>query len=228
LRSRPQLAFAYEALLSSLEVRKREHRLKRLLVTSAQPGEGKSTVSVNLALTMYLAGRRVLLIDGDLRRPTIHHALGLANEVGFADLLIGKASVEEVVQSAVFEADAAAGEGVLGVIPSGRAGRNVIHALTSTALSVALAVVDADYDFVVIDSPPLLSVNDATLLSPNVDGALLVVGTGDAKVAEVRLAKERLEAAGGWVAGVVLNRFRDPLHGDAYNPYQSHYEPGPT
>jgi len=222
LRAGTAVASAYESLLATLELRRHAPRLTRLLVTSAQPGEGKSTVSVQLARTMASSGRRVLLVDGDLRRPTLHRAFSVSNQRGFADLLAGRAEPKEVLHTV--GGGALPDAGVLDLIPSGRVQGNVVSALASAGLAALLVALAEHRDFLVLDSPPLLSVDDAGFFAPHVDGVLIVASTGEAKVQDVRSVRERIEAAGGSVVGVVLNRFDERLHGASHQPYQAYYQ----
>ena len=216
------MASAFESLLANLELQRREPHLTRLLVTSAQPGEGKSTVAAQLARTMSSAGRRVILVDGDLRRPAQHRVFSVSNERGFADLLAGRAEPKEVLHS--IDRGSGPDASALDVIPSGRVQGNVVSALANAPLEALFASLAEHRDFLVLDSPPLLSVDDASFYAPHMEGVLIVASTGEAKVQETCRVRERVEAAGGRVIGVVLNRFDERWHGASHQPYHAYYQ----
>lgn len=222
LRAGPATALAYESLLASLELQHRAPRPRHLLVTSAQPGEGKSTVAAGLARTMAGSGRRVLLVDGDLRRPAQHRIFEVSNERGLADLLAGRAEPKDVTHA--IRAAGASDASTLELIPSGRVQGSVLSALSNGSLAALIGSLAEHRDFLVLDSPPLLSVEDASFYSPHVDGVLIVASTGDAKVQEVVRVRERVEAVGGRVLGVVLNRFDERMHGASHQPYHAYYQ----
>jgi capsular exopolysaccharide synthesis family protein len=193
------------------------------LLTSTQPEEGKTTVTINLALTMMLAGKRILIVDADLRRPRIHHILNLADTGGFADLLAGKLGVQDVIQVLELASDTGQDDYILSVITSGRPSPNSFKLLASPKVKEAIVHFTETFDTVLLDSPPALSVSDSLLLAPMVDGVILVVNTGAVTEKDARRAKERLEQAGGHILGVAMNRFSEKLHGPAFHPYHSYY-----
>jgi capsular exopolysaccharide synthesis family protein len=222
LESNAAVSQSYEALMSSLRLRNGVRPLTTLLVTSARPEEGKTTVAVGLALATARTGKRTLLIDADLRRPSIHRVLGVQNAKGLSDLVVDRLRLADVVQELELGPTSV---GVLSVITSGRASGRAFDAIGSAALAAALTNIAGAYDQVVIDSPPVLSVNDPLLLAGLVHGVLLVVHTGGVTEADAKQAKQRLEQAGGHVLGVVMNRFDEQLHGPGFLPYHGYYEP---
>jgi len=221
-----EAAAAYDALLSSLELVSNNALARRLLVTSARPEEGKTTVAVNLALMAVSAGRKVVLVDADLRRPSLHTIMGIGNEIGLANVLTSGAQPSEVlrkIQSTRMEAST----GTLAVLPSGPFSLRTIHTLSSPRLQSLLKTLSEQYEWVLVDSPPILSVNDPLVLSAGVDDVLLVVRAGEVRSRELRIAKERLDRAGARVCGSVLNRFDKRTHDLDYHPYPYYNGAGP-
>lgn len=169
-----------------------------LVITSSVPDEGKSTVALNVAVAFADAGNHTILIDADLRRPTVAKYLGLEGRVGLTTVLIGRADVEDVVQP--FE------DGMLDILPSGEIPPNPSELLGSTAMHDLLATLTQRYDMVLIDSPPLLPVTDSVVLSKATGGTLIVVGADRAHAPQLRAALESLETVGAKVVGVLLNK----------------------
>ena len=171
-----------------------------LLVTSAVPDEGKSLTSVNLAMSFVEFGQSVLLIDADLRRPTVWSYLGVEKEVGLSGVLVGNVTVEEAVQP----------WGVRGlyVLTSGQLAPNPAELLGSKAMSDLISKVRIDFDKVIIDTPPLIPVTDAALCSAAVDGVILVVRWGRTSRTQVATAVGALEQVNARVLGGVLNMRR--------------------
>lgn len=170
------------------------------LVTSSTSGEGKTTTSINLASTLAAAGERVLLIDADLRRPTVARSLMLEGSVGLSSVLIGEASLDEVVQPV--------GTSGLEVLASGPIPPNPAELLGFADMARLLEDAKQRYDAVIIDSPPLLPVTDAAVLSQAVSGTLVVAASGGVKAPELARSLGSLEQLDARVLGVVLNRVR--------------------
>jgi capsular exopolysaccharide synthesis family protein len=172
-------------------------QVRTVLVTSAAPSEGKSTVAANLALALADLRHTVLLVDADLRRPSIHRLVGIDGSVGLTSVLVGDVEAE------------AAGyrlpETSLDVLTAGGSPPNPAEILTSNAMLELIQAAASRYDFVVIDSPPVLSVADANLLSPLVDGVVVVANTSTRRAALAKCMKS-LEGAGARILGTVLNR----------------------
>lgn len=171
---------------------------RTFLITSSIPGEGKTTTSTNLALSLSRNGLRVCLVDADLRRPRVGATMGIESAVGLTTVLIGKATIGEVVQKW--------GEGELYVLPSGECPPNPSELLGSVAMQDVLDDLAADFDVVLLDAPPLLPVADASILSNLVSGTLLVVGCGRATRHDLKRAGDMLTTIEAKVHGVVLNR----------------------
>lgn len=214
LKDEPRYAAAYEALFSSLELLARARQPMSVLVTSAGPREGKSSVVANLALVMGAAGRRVLAIDADLRRPSLHENLNLPNRSGLSELLLGQAEPLAVLQRA--SANGFSGAGV-SLVSAGAAPEAAL-AIPTPRLASALQALSGGFDFVLLDSPPVLAVNDAAALAACVDGVLLAIRAGTTSEEDLRRAKQRIEQAGGRILGSVLTRY-DGTGGSHPYPY---------
>jgi capsular exopolysaccharide synthesis family protein len=181
--------------------------LRSLLVTSSEPGEGKTTVASNLAIALTQLGRRVLLIDADMRRPSIHRAFTLADHYGLADCLAGSQDWRPGVQPT----DVAG----LDVLVCGTIPPNPAELISSRHMQDLLEEAVEGYDFVILDSPPLLDVADSRILSTLVEGTLMVVKGGATPRELIRRAGAEAQDAGGNVIGIVLNQL-SPLSSDYY------------
>jgi capsular exopolysaccharide synthesis family protein len=221
-----RIAQTYETLLSSLQLAEKADPsmppLKSLMVCSAQPGEGKTTVSVGLALTMVLNGKRVLLVDADARKPRLHEVFEVSGKRGFTDVLAEMRPIElaDVVHRVSLPGDKTA----IDVVSSG--GRLPAHSnlMASPRLEMFVAAATDRYDAVLFDSPPVLAVSDPCYLAPVVAGVIFVVGAGTVQERDAKLAKDRIQKAGGRLLGFVMNRFDDADNGPGYHPYQGYYD----
>lgn len=169
-----------------------------ILISSSIPGEGKSTTALNLAVALSDAGVRTILIDADLRRPSIARYMGLEGQVGLTTVLIGKAEVVDVVQP--WE------NGMLDILPAGQIPPNPSELLGSSAMRELLTELAEVYDMVLIDSPPLLPVTDAAVLSRFASGTLVVVGADRIHAPQLRTALSALKTVESHVIGVVVNK----------------------
>jgi capsular exopolysaccharide synthesis family protein len=189
-------AEAIRRLRTNLQFVRPADRSFSLVVTSSVPGEGKSTTSINLAVALADAGSRTLLIDADLRRPSVAEYLGLEGIAGLTTVLIGRASADDVIQN---------WRGGLDVMPAGQIPPNPSELLGSDSMAGLLKDLISQYDVVILDSSPLLPVTDAAVLSSVVDGVLVVIGAATHRP-QFREALDSLHAAGGHAFGVVLNK----------------------
>ena len=185
--------------------------LKTLLITSSTPGEGKSTISSNAAVVFTQEGKKVLIVDADMRKPTMHHTFKLNNVNGLANVLTRQAIIADVIQESGIEG--------LSVMTSGPIPPNPAELLTSQMMTSVMQDLARDYDLIIFDAPPILSVTDAQILSNKCDGTILVVNSGTAEKAGVVKAKEALLASQANILGVVLNNFK--LERDHY--YYQYY-----
>ncbi|MUG94062.1 polysaccharide biosynthesis tyrosine autokinase [Scytonema sp. UIC 10036] len=187
---------AFQMLQTNLRFFNSDRPIKVTVVTSSVPKEGKSTVAVNLAVAMSQLGRRVLLIDGDLRHPSQHKIWEIPNERGLSSVLTSESYLEESVVEV---------QPNLQVLIAGVATRNPVALLDSSQMAVLVAQVAQTYDFVIIDTPPLTVAADATILGKISNGVLFVVRPGVADSGNIELSKDLLEKAGQHVLGVAIN-----------------------
>ncbi len=209
----PRLAVseAYRSLRTALLLSS-ARELKVVAVTSAVASEGKSVTASNLAVVMAQLGRRVLVIDADLRKPRLHEVFQVSNRVGLVSCITGGADLKGVISRSTVPQ--------LFVIPSGPIPPNPSELLASDRMRELVAAARARFDFVVIDTPPLLPVTDATLVGNLVDGVVLCLRAGKVTRDEARSCLDRLKMAGVKVLGVVLNRHLLNQGGYAGKRYQ--------
>ncbi|MEE6274176.1 polysaccharide biosynthesis tyrosine autokinase [Georgenia sp. MJ206] len=212
-----QRAEAYRRLRTNLQFLDLAERPSSVVVTSAIPGEGKSTTAANLAVALADAGTRVILVDADLRRPSIADYAGIEGRVGLTTVLIGRAEIDDVVQPWK--------NTTLDLMPAGQIPPNPSELLGSRAMTHLLKQLTDRYDIVIIDSPPLLPVTDAAVLSNQVGGMLVVVGADRVHKAQVRDSLESLETVDAHVLGLVINKVAKAdgeRYGYSYDSYRPH------
>jgi len=228
LEANVALEHSCQTLMSSLRLLGVARPLKSLLITSAQPGEGKTTIAACLGLRTSAAGTRTVLVDADLRRPAVHQVLGLQNTTGLVEIIADHVPVSSVVHEVDVSALAKEGVHPLGVVTSGRHRDKAFTVMQSPSLASALRGLAETYEAVIIDAPPVLSVSDALMLAPLVDGVVLVLDVGATTERDAESAKRRLERAGATILGTVMNRFDERLHGPSVHPYHAYYERPPS
>lgn len=188
---------AYRSLRTNIQFSSVDEQMKVLMVASAQAGEGKTTTVSNLAVAYAQEGKKVLLIDADLRKPTIHEAFAVSNRTGLTHLLINQYSIAEVVKESSIPN--------LSVIPSGPIPPNPSEILASKRMLSLLVELKELYDVILFDTPPVLAVTDGLIIGSMVDGVILIVNSGRVKRELVRKAKANLEHVKARVLGVLLN-----------------------
>jgi capsular exopolysaccharide synthesis family protein len=191
-------AEAFLKLRTNLQFMNIDKPPRVIVVTSPLPGDGKSTVALNLAAALSMSGQPAVLIDGDLRRPVVAESVGLVEGLGLTDVLIGRVGFEDAVQRV-------GGLPHLAVLAAGGVPPNPSELLGSNAMVRLLTRLSKDY-IVIIDAPPLLPVTDAAVLTAAADGALVVVSSGRTLDTQLRDALGNLKAVNGHTLGVVLNR----------------------
>jgi len=199
-QSRPQsqMAESYRALRTSLLLTSLGAPPKVILVTSALPQEGKTTTSINTAVVLAQKGTRVLLIDADLRRPSIHKTLGMGPKTGLSNVLTGNATLQQtIVRSNILP--------TLFVLPAGPPPPNPAELLASSNMKDVLAELREQYDHIVVDTPPTLSVTDAVVMSTRADAVVLVIRSGQTTKQALRRSRELLMQVNARIAGVLLN-----------------------
>jgi capsular exopolysaccharide synthesis family protein len=215
---RSPVAEAFRTLRTNITFAAVDAPLRRILITSSTPQEGKTTISSNLAVVLAQAEKPVVLIDADLRRPQIHSKFGLPNRLGLTSLFLHPIeSMNGVVQKI---------EGTrLGIVTSGGLPPNPAELLTSQKMTGILDRLNQDFELIVIDSPPVLTVTDAVALSPGMDGIILVAKPGVTKHSAFKQTIEQLQAVGARVLGVVLNEVNpgSRKYGYYYHRYYSKY-----
>jgi non-specific protein-tyrosine kinase len=192
-------AEAYRSLAANLQFAYADRQLQTIGITSAAEGEGKSTTVANLAVALAQSGRRVIVIDADLRRPGQHTLFGVNRDQGLADLLHGDEGQLPLQDTAA--------TGVQ-VVASGHPPANPLEALASRRFDQALALARAQADFVLVDTPPAGALADVAVIAPRLEGILLVVSAGHTKRDLARRAREQLERVNANLLGVVLTDVR--------------------
>ncbi len=204
-------AEAYRTLRTNIQLTDLDNPAKFLIVTSAIPLEGKSTTSLNLAVALAQKEGKVLLVDADLRKPTIHKLLHLDNSSGLADLLVKNSELAASVKQSK-DIDN------LWVLTSGSIPSNPSEILGSSRMKILVEQMKKEYEYVIFDTPPLISVSDSAILASQADGILMVVRPGKVKGEVGRRTKELLERIGTPVLGCVFNRV-ETSHRDYYYYY---------
>lgn len=187
----------YRTIRTNIQFASVDEEIHTLMVTSSLPGEGKSTTAANLAVVFAQQGKRVLLVDADLRKPTMHYTFRLMNTTGLTNVLTRQISLTKAIQPTEEEK--------LDILVSGPIPPNPAELLSSRAMKEFLSDAQNDYDLVIFDTPPVLAVTDAQVLGNLCNGIVLVVKSGSTEVELATKAKEALEATQGKVLGVVLN-----------------------
>jgi capsular exopolysaccharide synthesis family protein len=208
---------SYQMLQTNLKFLQSDKTIKVIVVTSSIPQEGKSTVTANLALSMAQRGQKVLLVDADLHRPQQHQVSNLSNQVGLSNVLVGEIEYQAAIKHVMNNLD---------VLTAGTAPPNPIALLDSQAMTSLVEQFSADYDFVMIDTPPLMAASEALVLGKMADGVVLVVRPGLVDSVGVRIAKERLEQSEQNVLGIVVNGIisdNEP-HKHYYSPHKYYGE----
>ncbi len=198
VRPQSQMAESYRALRTSLLLSNLGAPPKVIMVTSALPQEGKTTTSINCAVVLAQKGIRVLLIDADLRRPSIHKTLGMGPRSGLSNVLTGSATLEQAITRSPILPN-------LDVLPAGTPPPNPAELLASTNMRDVLDRLRGQYDHIVVDTPPTLSVTDAVVLSPRADAIVLVIRSGQTTKQALRRSRDILMQVNAKVSGVLLN-----------------------
>ncbi|MDR9793243.1 CpsD/CapB family tyrosine-protein kinase [Aeribacillus pallidus] len=197
LNPKSPISEQYRTIRTNIQFSSVDHEIRSIMITSTGPGEGKSTTAANLAVVFAQQGKQVLLIDADLRKPTVHYTFRLQNIHGLTSVLLKNATLQEAVS--VSEVDH------LDVLTSGPIPPNPAELLSSRSMVELLKEAYDQYDIVIIDSPPLLAVADAQILANQVDASIMVVASGKTEREAALKGKESLMAAQSKLLGVVLN-----------------------
>jgi len=212
-RSNPRsfVSEQYRTLRTNINFSMPKNELQTILVTSASPGEGKSTTASNLAVLFAQEGKRVVLVDADMRKPTSHYTFHVTNTLGLSNLLTNQSSVDETVKEAGVEG--------LQIITSGPIPPNPAELLTSIQMDALLDELKKRFDIILFDAPPTLSVTDAQVLSNKCDGTIFVVSSKETSIDNASKAKELLVSAKAHILGVVINNFELTKEHNYYQYY---------
>lgn len=202
-------AEAFRSLRTNIQYASVDYPIRSLLITSPSAGAGKSTVSANLGTVMVQGGKRVVIVDADMRRPRQHEFHKLENRLGLSSLFMVSTNFDDGLPDGIVHS--AKSEG-LEIITAGKNPPNPSELLASEKMSQLIRYLSTDRDVLIVDSPPLMAVTDAAVLAPRVDGVLLVVQPGETRLAEARNAVEQLRRVGANLIGVVINEV-DPKSG---------------
>ncbi len=215
-KPRDPISEAYRVLRTNLSFSAIDKELQDVLITSSSPGEGKSTTTANLATVLAQTGKRVIVVDADLRRPTQHKLFSVPNNHGLTTALLDqKTAVANHIQPTAIRN--------LSIMTSGPLPPNPAELLNSQRMTHVMSELRKEADVVLYDTPPALTVADAAILSPQVDGCILVVETGKTRRDTFVQAVQRLQKTGANIFGAVMNRLRPGRSGYYYDYYYYYY-----
>ena len=207
-------AEAYRVLRTNILFSQKDPKLNTITVVSGGAGEGKSTTIFNLATVFAQNGSRVLVVDSDLRRPSIHKVLKVSNSVGLTNFLLKQNTLEEVIQTTPLA--------TLDVMPSGKLPSSSMGVLSSAQMKELIRELKRRYDYVFFDSPPIMGVSDASILSSEVDAVMQVIQYRRYPQPMTIRAKQMIEKVGGNLLGIVLNNI-NMASDENYYYYSGYY-----
>jgi capsular exopolysaccharide synthesis family protein len=213
LENRSPAAEQFRTLRTNMQFIQIDKRLKTLVVTSPLPGEGKSTIAANLSIVLAQQESRVLLIDTDLRKPSVHYTFEIPNNIGFTNVVTNQAGITNAVKR-TFNPN-------LSVLSSGPLPPNPSELLASKRMKRFIEEAKKQYDYIVFDAPPVNAVTDGLILSSMVDGTILVIRNGKTEIEQAKKAVSSINKVEGNLLGAVLNDC--PV---TDNPYSYYYEQG--
>ncbi len=217
------VAEAYRVLRTNLIFSAPSEGGRALVLTSANPGEGKTTTTANLAVALALNGAKVLVVEADLRRPALHQHFRIKKTPGLSDLIVSKCQASQAIQSTRFKG--------LQVLPCGYIPPNPAELLGSVSMREIVQALRSCYDWVLIDTPPVLAMADTPVLCPLVDGVVLVVSAEQSPRPAVQRSVDQVMGVGGKITGVVLNRVdlrrNSYYYGQYYGEYYRSYYAAP-
>ena len=205
------IAEAYRGIRTSIEFSNLDKDLKVINVTSSMQNEGKSTVMANLAVSFANLDKKVLIMEGDLRNPSVHRMFNISNIKGLTDILLQNKVFADCVHCTDVKN--------LHVLTCGAIPPNPSEMLSSKKIRDFIESLREYYDYIFIDAPPIGIVTDAGIISTYTDGCIFVVGAGEADIEMAKVSKERLEKVGANILGVVLNKFEASGASGYYNYY---------
>ncbi|MDY2884048.1 MAG: CpsD/CapB family tyrosine-protein kinase [Romboutsia timonensis] len=202
---------AYRSIRTGIEFSNLDKNLKIICVTSSKQDEGKTTVISNLGVSFAKLDKKVLLIDGDLRNPSINRIFGLKNSQGLMDILLGTKDINQCIKLTKQENLYILTGGIIPPDPS--------EVLSSKKMGEFLEGIRDKYDYIFIDTPPIGIVSDASIVSSYSDGVIFVVGANEVDATLAKMAKERLEAINANIIGVILNKYKTNINSEYYSYY---------
>jgi capsular exopolysaccharide synthesis family protein len=206
---------AYRVLRTNLQFASLDFPLQVILVTSSGPSEGKSTTVANLAVTFTQSGSKVLIIDADLRKPRIHKIFGVSNRFGATNAVVDTVNLEDYIQTTEIER--------LSIMTSGPIPPNPAELLGTNRMKNLLNNLREIFDIILIDSPPVMMVTDAQILSTQSDGVLIVAASGQVTGDALNRSKELLEKVNATILGVIMNK-QEYQFNNYYQYYYRSYE----
>ena len=202
---------AYRNIRTGIEFSNLDKDLKIICITSSKKDEGKTTVLSNLGVSFAKIDKKVLLIDADLRNPSISKMFDTSNAQGLMDILLGKRNIQDCVKKTKQEN--------LYILTGGTIPPNPAEVLSSKKMSEFIESIKDEYDYIFIDSPPVGVVSDASIISAYSDGVIFVVGANEVDSNLAKIAKERLDNVKANIVGVILNKFKTDTNSEYYNYY---------
>lgn len=203
-------AEAYRSLRTSIKFSSVDKPIKTIVVTSSIPGEGKSTISGNLAITLSQSGARVLLIDCDLRKPSIHKKFRVVNDLGITDILVDKCSLKDVIKKI---------DEYLFMITAGTIPPNPSEIVGSNSMEDLIKELSLSFDYIVMDTPPVIPVTDPLLLAAKSDATIIVVRARKTKEKIIRQAYDELIKVNSNIIGSILNDSETKTNNSYYEYY---------
>ena len=214
LDAKSPIVEAYRSIRTSIEYSNLDKKLKVILVTSTQQNEGKSTITSNLAISFSsLQNKKILLVDGDLRNPSLHRIFQKSNSNGMMDVLKEDKQLDEVVYHLE--------DGKLDLLTTGMMPPDPGEVLVTDRMKSFIEELRNHYDYIFIDSPPIGIVSDASVLSQLSDGVVFVVSSGEVEIDFAKLAKEKLMNVNAKILGAILNKYES--HNSDYGYYYGEY-----
>ena len=202
---------AYRTIRTGIEFSNLDKDLKIICITSSKKDEGKTTVLSNLGVSFAKIDKKVLLIDADLRNPSISKMFDTSNTQGLMDILLGKKNIQDCVKKTKQEN--------LYILTGGTIPPNPAEVLSSKKMSEFIESIKEEYDYIFIDRPPVGVVSDASIISAYSDGVIFVVGANEVDSNLAKIAKERLDSVKANIVGVILNKFKTDTNSEYYNYY---------